>query len=252
MVRLSLVRLPEGAAVLLAMRVSMPDRSGMLAQVTATLAAADADIATVEVIERAAGIVVDEFTLAIPGSDPIAFSRQLEALPGVVVESVRSVEELPSATSLLELAAGLTTAGGNRLEALVAGVPRAMRAAWCLAVSGDYRGATRVLEMSPGAPRITSERLPWLPLEKPRRLAAAGWMPTSWRMRAALGGLELAAWPLGSPSEALLVGRYSGLRFRSPELRQLELIIEIAAASGPLLSPVPLQSAGAVGATVRS
>jgi len=220
--------------VLLAMRLSMPDRPGMLAQVTQALATANADIATVEIIERISGVVVDEFTLTTPTMDPIALAREMEAVPGVVVESVRTVEEQPSSIALLELAAELSAHPGDRLATLVAGVPRAIRAAWCLAVCGDYRGGTRVLDMSQGAPRITSERLPWLPLEKPRRLAAAGWMPTSWRMRAALGGLELAAWPLGSPSVALLVGRYSGLRFRAPELRQVELLIDIAGVDGPV------------------
>jgi len=220
--------------VLLAMRLSMPDRPGMLAQVTEALAVAEADIATVEIIERTSGVVVDEFTLTTPAMDPIALSREIESVPGVVVESVRTVEEQPTSIALLELASELARRRGDRLGALVAGVPKALRAAWCLAVSGDFQGGTHVLDMSPAAPRITSERLPWLPLEKPRRLAAAGWMPTSWRMRAALGGLELAAWPLGGPSEALLVGRYSGLRFRAPELRQLELLIEIAAMDGPL------------------
>ncbi|MHB1447434.1 MAG: ACT domain-containing protein [Acidimicrobiales bacterium] len=213
----------------------MPDRPGMLAQVTQALAAANADIVTVEIIERISGVVVDEFTLTTPLMDPIALAREMEAVPGVVVESVRTVEEQPSSVALLELAAELSAHPGDRLATLVAGVPRAIRAAWCLAVSGDYRGGARVLDMSPGAPRITSEHLPWLPLEKPRRLAVAGWMPTSWRMRAALGGLELAAWPLGSPSVALLVGRYSGLRFRTPELRQVELLIDIAAVDGPLM-----------------
>ncbi|MHB1924127.1 MAG: ACT domain-containing protein [Acidimicrobiales bacterium] len=212
----------------------MPDRPGMLAQVTQALATIDADIATVEIIERISGVVVDEFTLTTPAMDPIALARELEAVPGVVVESVRTVEEQPSSIALLELAAELSAHPGDRLTTLVAGVPRAIRAAWCLAVSGDYRGGTRVLDMSQGAPRITSEHLPWLPLEKPRRLAAAGWMPTSWRMRAALGGLELAAWPLGGPSVALLVGRYSGLRFRAPELRQVELLIDMAAGHGPV------------------
>ncbi len=220
--------------MLLAMRLSMPDRPGMLAQVTQALATIDADIATVEIIERISGVVVDEFTLTTPAMDPIALARELEAVPGVVVESVRTVEEQPSSIALLELAAELSAHPGDRLTTLVAGVPRAIRAAWCLAVSGDYRGGTRVLDMSQGAPRITSEHLPWLPLEKPRRLAAAGWMPTSWRMRAALGGLELAAWPLGGPSVALLVGRYSGLRFRAPELRQVELLIDMAAGHGPV------------------
>lgn len=221
--------------MLLALRLSMPDRPGMLAQVTAGLAAVDADIACIEVIERAAGLVVDELVLSVSGIDPISLSRRLEGVAGVVVESVRVVEELPSVTTLLELTEQLVSDPGmrERLPILVAGVPKAMRAGWCLAVS-DLEGRTRVLHASSAAPRLTPERLPWMPLDGPRRLAPAGWMPTSWRMRAALGGLELAAWPLAGPHQALLVGRYSGLRFRTSELRQLELLISIADADGSL------------------
>jgi hypothetical protein len=219
--------------VLLALRVSMPDRPGMLARLATTLAEAGADIASVEVIEKTAGMVIDEMVVSLDGSDPIALSRHLQAVPGLVVESVRDVDQVPSATALLELASALVQARSRRLEILVEGAPGALRGAWALVVSART-GRARVLSASTGAPRLTDERLPWLPLEQPRRLAAAGWMPTSWRMRAALGGLELAAWPLGRPDQALLVGRYSGLRFRLPELRQMELIVSVADADGAL------------------
>ena len=200
----------------------------MLARLTAELAESRADILAIEVIERIPGTVVDELVVEVPDSDPIRLSRLIESLPGVIVESARVIEQAPSGTAVLELAERVSHTISDPLEVLVTGLPTALRAAWCVALSAGEGARTLTLAHSPGAPRIVAERLPWMPLEEPRRLAPAAWMPTSWRMRAALGGLELAACPLDSPFRALLLGRHTGMRFRKTELHQLVLLSSIA------------------------
>jgi hypothetical protein len=225
--------------VIVAIRLSMPDRPGRLAQLAAEMAAQPLlDILYIEVMERTAGVVVDELHLEIGQEDPVAVSRRIEALPGVLVESACVVEEPPSPTAGLELAAHLGQPGIDVLEVLATGMPRASRSAWCLVIESADGVGCRSLAQSVGAPRLTSTRLPWMPLDGPRRLAPTGWMPTSWQMRAALGGLELAACPFGSPFRAVLLGRHSGLRFRASELRALELLVSMALQASGRLRPL--------------
>ena len=229
--------------MLIAVRISAPDRPGTLAAVTACLAASAVDIVTIDVVDRSHGVVVDDLCLDVGGIDPLHVGRLLVEVPGLVVESVREVTEPPSITAALELAATLSVHREEAIERLVSGLPKALRGSWCIALS-CATGRLSVLEASPGAPRLTATRLPWLPLDAPRRLAPAGWMPTSWRMRAALGGLELAAAPLSGPEDAVLVARHSGLRFRAPELRQLDILARMA-------GPVPAwRRAGSLGAAL--
>ena len=186
----------------------------------------------IEVLERASGTVVDELLVEMTDADPVHLSRLIEAIPGVIVESARIVDDAPSSTAALELAERVTHALSDALEVLVTGLPGALRAAWCVALSVGQGPGTVTLAHSAGAPPIVSDRLPWMPIESPRRLTPASWMQASWRMRAALGGLELAACPLDSPTRALLLGRHSGMRFRHAELRQLALLSSIAVEHG--------------------
>ena len=216
---------------LVTMRVSMPDRRGMLAAVAAAVSAQDGDIVTIDVVHRADGLVVDELCLDTEAVPPPALRRALEAVPGVVVETVRSVSEPASAVDALELAAALAHGGGDGVRRLVDGLPRALHAEWALALAQED-GTVTLMAASAGAPAPPSEPVPWLPLESPRRLASAPWMPTSWRLRATVGGLEVAACPLGRPDAAVAVARRGG-RFRPPELRQVEILSTLAVGGCP-------------------
>lgn len=230
---------------LVSIRVSMPDRPGMLAAVAAAVSEANADIVTIDVVDRADGIVVDQLCLDTGPADPTRIRRGIESVGGVVVESVRAVPAPPSPAAALELAAALVADPVDPGAVLVDGLPAALEGAWAMALAlrGDD---VELLHAGPGAPPPPTGRLPWLPLTSPRRLAVAPWMPTSWRVRALTGGLELAACPLGVPTAAVLVGRHSGLRFRPPELRQLEILVALALRAGgdlgtrpPATSPGP-------------
>lgn len=68
--------------MLLAIRVSMTDRPGALARLATALAASDGDIAAIEVIDRAAGTVVDDLVVEIRDADQTGLSRRLEDVPG--------------------------------------------------------------------------------------------------------------------------------------------------------------------------
>jgi len=216
---------------LVTMRVSMPDRPGMLAAVAAAVSTRGGDIVTIDVVYRADGLVVDDLCLDTGAVSPPAVRRELEAVPGVVVEMVRSVDEPTSAVDALELAADLAYGNGDGVRRLVDGLPRALHAEWAMALSQE-EGAVTLMAASAGAPAPPNEPVPWLPLASPRRLATAPWMPTSWRLRATMGGLEVAASPLGRPQAAVAVARRGG-RFRPPELRQIEILSSLAVRAWP-------------------
>jgi hypothetical protein len=226
---------------LISIRVSMPDRAGMLAAVASAVSEGDADIVTIEVIHHADGLVVDNLCIDIGSTTPSALRRRVEQVPGVVVEVVRSVAAPPTSVDALELAASLVEHDDHRVEILVDGLPGALGVEWAMALELLDDGV-HLLHASQRAPSPPEGSVPWMPLEGPRRLAVAPWMPTSWRLKSMVaGGLEIAASPLSSPTRAVAVARSSG-RFRPPELRQLEILAQLAIRESEASSPEPVRT----------
>lgn len=211
--------------MLFTLRISLPDKPGMLGAVASALGNAGANILTLEVVDREDGFAVDDLLVEAPEGITEA-RRRAEQVTGVVVEAARPVEAFREVITPVELAAALAEATGDVIKVLVDGLPRAFWATWSLALSPD-RSSPQVIASSFGAPGVTNLETPWLPLEGPRRLKVAQWMPPSWRLKAA-SGLELAAVPLYGPDSAVLVGRRRGPRFRSSELRQIAVLTRIA------------------------
>ncbi len=225
----------EGDMALINMRVSMPDRTGMLAAVASAVSESSADIVTIDVIHHEDGLVVDNLCIDIKATTPSALRRQVEQVPGVVVEVVRSVGAPMTPVDALELAASLVDNADHRVEILVAGFPVAIGVEWAMALELNDDDVHLTCS-SPRAPGPPLGPLPWMPLEAPRRLAVAPWMPTSWRLKSmVVGGLEIAAAPLSSPNRVVVVARSSG-RFRPPELRQLEILAHLAIRDSPASS----------------
>ena len=227
---------------LVTMRISMPDRLGMLAAVTSAVSDANADIVTIEVVDRSDGCVVDNLCVEIGTANPSELRRRVEHVDGVVVELVRSVSVPPSRVDALELASSLADNDDLRIQILVDGLPRALGAEWAMALALQD-DSVELVHASSGAPSPPEGTVPWMPLEAPRRLSAAPWMPTSWRFRSLehVGELEIAACPLGSPTKAVAIARNSG-RFWPPELRQLEILAQIAIRDPHLRTPPPVPS----------
>jgi hypothetical protein len=197
----------------------------MLAAVASAVSETGGDIVTIDVVSRAEGLVVDDLCVDTGSVTPSALRRRVEEIAGLVVEFVRSVEAPPPAVAALELAWALVENNLDRVGVLVHGLPSALHAEWAMAL--ELRdGAVHLLDASSGAPAPPSGSVPWLPIEAPRRLAVAPWMPTSWRLRAVVGGLEIAVSPLGHPTKAVVVARNGG-RFRPPELRQIEILTSL-------------------------
>jgi hypothetical protein len=208
------------------LRVLLPDRPGMLGAVATALGNAGADIVSVDVVERSAGVAVDDLIVELPpGKLADTLVSASVSVPGVSVESIqRYYAGASDRHRELELLESLANAPDRSAELLVAGAPRIFRAGWALVVRYDERGPL-VEAASPASPELHDVDLPWLPLTRAEVLdPTARWVPTSWRAL----GTELAAAPLGDPDRAVLVGRPGGPAWRPGELLRLAHLAGIA------------------------
>lgn len=227
--------------MLCVMRISLPDRPGALAAVSAALGQSGTDIVTLDVVDRIDGIAIDDLCvntaedydglcLETPDEFGVMLRHMIEEVPGVFVEVFRPVDSPRSLTAPLELAADLAMTNEGKLDLLVAQLPEALWASWCAVI--EVSPAARMLASSRGSPLDEIQELLRVPLlfaESAQRMSPGMWMPPAWRMRASMGAFELAAVPMDTPDRILLLARHSGVRFRPSELRNLQLLVDIAA-----------------------
>ena len=219
--------------MLYVMRVSLPDRPGSLGQLASELGRLPADIVSLRVIDRDSFQAVDEICVEGEGLSPERLREAALKAPSVMVETVRRISRVPDPLSGLVLADRLARGVGDPRLALVEGLPDALNAAWALALSVEPDGA-QIGAASSDAPNPGVIDTPFLPLTRARRLPLGEWAPVNWRMHR----FELAAAPLSSSFELVIVGRWAGMRFRPTELRQLELLADMASRAAR-----PIQSA---------
>ena len=208
------------------LRVLVPDRPGMLGAVASALGAVGADIVSVDVVERSAGVAVDDLIVELPpGRLADTLVSAAVSVQGVSVESIqRYYSGATDAHRELELLESLAASPDRAGELLAMAVPRIFRAGWAVVVRYDDRGPL-VESASSAAPELADVDLPWLPLSRAQVLDPTGrWVPADW---GALG-TELAAAPLGDPDRAILVGRPGGPAWRPSELLRLAHLAGIA------------------------
>lgn len=123
----------------------------------------------------------------------------------------------------LQLADRLARGEGPALDVLISGLPDALSASWAMCLEATDRGLD-VVSSSPDAPAPGILEAPWLPLVGARRLEMTDRMPPGWRLHR----YELAAAPLDDPARFVIVGRPTGMRFTGVELRQFELLSDMA------------------------
>ncbi|ODR08521.1 amino acid-binding protein [Mycolicibacillus koreensis] len=210
------------------MRVQLPDRPGSLGSLAVALGSVNADILSLDVVDRGADYAVDDLVVELPvGAMPDTLISAAERLAGVRVDSVRPYTDVLDAHRELELVDHIAAAGGRdaKLQLLVDEAPRVLRAGWCAVVSHTGQGPRR-LAGSPGAPETTVPVLPWLPLARATALdGAAEWVPPVWQEL----DTALAAAPLGRPEVAVVLGRAGGPAFRASEVARLGYLAGIVA-----------------------
>lgn len=199
-------------------RVQLPDRPGMLGALATALGTVDADILSVDVVERVGGLAIDDLVVELPGGRlPDVLITAAESVPGVEVDAVRPYAGVLDTHRELELVEQIAADPANGLSIFVEGVPRIIRAGWAVVLTRDG-GVPQRLAASGAAPETRAVTLPWWPLRRATVLdGEEQWVPDPWREL----GTELAATPLGGPDSALLVGRPGGPMFRAAEVARL-------------------------------
>ena len=214
------------------LRLWLPDIPGTLGRVAAAIGQADGDVIGIEILERGAGMAIDELIVALPvlGSTPSEEERleelSLEKLiscvnqvEGVAVEDVHRVAQDRPDQSVLALdtaARIMETPRDERIEATCELVRDMLEANWCtvvpngaqspLAVSGDVPDLPWVMAFLGGISHLASDA------QHEHTPADVAWAP-----------LDLL-------DAAIVVGRQRGA-FRLRERQHLTLIARIVSSA---------------------
>jgi hypothetical protein len=207
------------------LRLVVPDKPGILGAVATALGEAGIDIVSLDVLERAGGVAVDDVVVELPRDRlPDSLITTAQAVPGVRVESIRPFAGPLDTHRELELLDELARAGeGASAKLLAAELPRVFHSAWAVVLeAADPWG---VAAASDAAPVFEGLELPWMPLHGPRLLPSEDdWLPDRWREMA----IEMMAAPFGGPGCAVVLGRSGGPPYRRSELMRLAHLTGIA------------------------
>lgn len=209
------------------LRIALDDRPGSLARIAAALGHIGANIVELDVLERSVNLAIDQFVVQAPGRTGTEVRDAIDGVAGATVEVLRPTRRhagLPP----LGLAVRLARATDDHLlRTLTDGTVVTFEATWA-AVVRERTPQPEVLAASAGAPSFLDVPTPWLPVRDVRRIPAGPWTPATW-LRSDQP-LALAAAPLRSADEALLVCRPYGPRFAQRELGDLAMLAELAVA----------------------
>src|SRR4051794_12542767 len=184
------------------LRVSVADRPGSLAALTAALSRAGANVLSVTVVEREQGRAVDDLVLEWPYGRPWdAVTRAIEDCPGLRLHGIRHIAA-PAATSDVDLIRQVVDDPGRAVETVVDGLPHVLLADWAAAF--DRRTPGLPLIGTPGSPTPLPETAP--AFDRPRALT--------------VGPEALILAQLPGSSLRVLVGRYEGPGFTSTEVER--------------------------------
>lgn len=189
------------------LRVSVPDRPGSLAALTAALAAAGANVLSVSVVERESGRAVDDLLLDWPyGRAWDAVTGAVDDCAGARVHGLRHIAE-PPATHESDLLGQIATDPGRAVQTLVDGLPHLLLADWCALF---HRESSRQAEYStPGSPQPLPETDH--PLARSRTLT--------------IDAESLLLAPIPDSRLRILVGRYAGPGFTRTEMYRCSSLI---------------------------
>ncbi len=124
------------------LRVWMPDRPGALGVLTSRLGDINGDVVGLEIIERGAGLAIDELTVSLPAD--VSANRVVEIIgaeEGFKVEDLRPLEDTSYDPQLDMLAAAAQMLGvetqDELTQELAEHVSRAVRTSWTCVVGKD-------------------------------------------------------------------------------------------------------------------
>ncbi|MFM8846487.1 MAG: hypothetical protein ACKOHN_00340 [Actinomycetota bacterium] len=201
------------------LRLWLPDLPGTLGRVAAAIGRASGDVVGIEILERGAGMAIDELTVALPdGASSDVLIDEVSGVDGVAVEDVHEVApDRPDQSVLaLDVAARIMEAtDAERAVTACASIREMLESDWCVII-----------------------------VDEP--VAASGEVPdVAWLTAFVAGARHLdhddehehtpsdIAWaPLGTSGATIVSGRVKGA-FRLRERRHLALIARIVGSRWP-------------------
>jgi hypothetical protein len=198
------------------LRVSVPDRPGSLAALTAALASAGANVVSVAVVDREGGRAVDDQLLDWPiGRAGGAVTTAVDNCPGARVHGLRHIAE-PSVTHDADLLGQVVAQPHRALETVVDGLPHLLLADWCaLFDRRDPRQPEYATTGSPAPLPVTDH-----PLGRPRTLS--------------VDGESLLLAPVPSTELRVVVGRFAGPGFTRVEMHRCATVLAVSNAIASL------------------
>lgn len=194
------------------LRISVPDRPGMLARISGVLADAGADIRTISVLERRAGRAIDDVYVNWPEPKPLPLlAEQVATVGGVRLLGVRRSREVPGAFPDIDLLTQVLATASRGIDTLVDMAAFAFGGDWAASVS-YATGQPAVLYCA-----AASDDAVVIPDAAVRRPAITE-----------IDGVQLAVTPL-EPFDAVLVcGRAGHPAFHHVELERIRRVTELA------------------------
>ncbi len=197
------------------MRVTLPDRPGSLGAVATAMGRVGGDINAVEIVEKADGVVVDDFIVDLPPNQlPESLVTACQHLEGVRVEWISRYPEGGGLQSDLEALERMTADPANAAETLVSLCPVVFRSHWALLldVTTDDVRATSATTLAPDVtPTVAAAFAPFDVTH--RTELASGWSP-GWADSTAV------VTPL-TQDRAIVIGRLGGPQFLDSEIARL-------------------------------
>ncbi len=202
------------------LRVSIPDRPGSLGALASALGTINADISTLEVVEKRDGYVVDDFMLDLPlGTPADNLVSVCSSLPGVEVMWVSRSTENWGLLSDIELLEHMTAHPGRAAELLTEAAPPTFHAKWALLIDRAHDEVRLATDL---APELTPQQIGTIGDLDTARIAllGAGWLP-GW------GDTEIAVAPFDTEL-TVVVARSGGPQFLASELARLKHLAALA------------------------
>lgn len=203
-------------------RVLLSDTPGSLALLAEALGIVEANIQSVDVVERFPnGTVMDDLVISIP-RDVMAdvIITAAEEVDGVEVDSIRPFSGTVDRRGQIDMLASVAKSRHDitrAMQEMVNVIPRTMTSGWALVI--DLNGPITRIAGSQAAPEDDGTVPENIVLTEARMLTPENdeWIPESWTLLDS----SLAMAPLGKHGLALIIGRPGGPDFLASEVEHL-------------------------------